>query len=127
MCFFFSSRRRHTRCALVTGVQTCALPISASSTTRWRTACWRRGAQPPRNFEPRSTARTKDRAGEMDFAFTAEQEQFRAGVRRFIPETLTPEIGRASCRERGCQYVKISVAAATLKKKIKLYTTTNIA
>src|SRR3546814_7349268 len=29
MCkyFFFSSRRRHTRCALVTGVQTCALPI----------------------------------------------------------------------------------------------------
>src|SRR3546814_3587564 len=29
-CFFFSSRRRHTRCALVTGVQTCALPISAA-------------------------------------------------------------------------------------------------
>src|SRR3546814_18480325 len=30
MCyFFFSSRRRHTMCALVTGVQTCALPILA--------------------------------------------------------------------------------------------------
>src|SRR3546814_13626681 len=31
MCFvcFFASRRRHTRCALVTGVQTCALPILA--------------------------------------------------------------------------------------------------
>src|SRR3546814_4548545 len=29
MCsFFFSSSRQHTRCALVTGVQTCALPIS---------------------------------------------------------------------------------------------------
>src|SRR3546814_4485639 len=27
--FCFSSRRRHTRCALVTGVQTCALPIFA--------------------------------------------------------------------------------------------------
>src|SRR3546814_9175081 len=26
--YFFSSRRRHTSCALVTGVQTCALPIS---------------------------------------------------------------------------------------------------
>src|SRR3546814_1343944 len=26
--FFFASRRRHTRCALATGVQTCALPIS---------------------------------------------------------------------------------------------------
>src|SRR3546814_15327733 len=31
--FFFSSRRRHTRCALVTGVQTCALPISAQQLT----------------------------------------------------------------------------------------------
>src|SRR3546814_2094945 len=30
--FFFSSRRRHTRCALVTGVQTCALPICAPPT-----------------------------------------------------------------------------------------------
>src|SRR3546814_14081067 len=31
LVFFFSSRRRHTRCALVTGVQTCALPISKLS------------------------------------------------------------------------------------------------
>src|SRR3546814_10429194 len=31
--FFFSSRRRHTRCALVTGVQTCALPISGGQKT----------------------------------------------------------------------------------------------
>src|SRR3546814_5614118 len=38
LCFFFSSRRRHTRCALVTGVQTCALPIC----TRDGTVC---GAQ----------------------------------------------------------------------------------
>src|SRR3546814_4868354 len=30
MDLFFSSRRRHTRCALVTGVQTCALPIYRS-------------------------------------------------------------------------------------------------
>src|SRR3546814_21190217 len=29
--FWFSSRRRHTRCALVTGVQTCALPISGAA------------------------------------------------------------------------------------------------
>src|SRR3546814_8091035 len=32
-CFFFSSRRRHTRCALVTGVQTCALPIYTPGVT----------------------------------------------------------------------------------------------
>src|SRR3546814_6234931 len=31
LLFFFSSRRRHTRCALVTGVQTCALPIYAEA------------------------------------------------------------------------------------------------
>src|SRR3546814_12771384 len=34
--FFFSSRRRHTRCALVTGVQTCALPISPWPKARQR-------------------------------------------------------------------------------------------
>src|SRR3546814_2845303 len=34
--FFFSSRRRHTRCALVTGVQTCALPISRARTIQRR-------------------------------------------------------------------------------------------
>src|SRR3546814_16681892 len=42
--FFFSSRRRHTRCALVTGVQTCALPICTFARIgggRWRTAGWR--------------------------------------------------------------------------------------
>src|SRR3546814_1606708 len=31
MSVLFSSRRRHTRCALVTGVQTCALPISGDA------------------------------------------------------------------------------------------------
>src|SRR3546814_3104526 len=37
--FFFSSRRRHTRCALVTGVQTCALPIflfQSTGPSMWR-------------------------------------------------------------------------------------------
>src|SRR3546814_9139415 len=38
--FFFSSRRRHTRCALVTGVQTCALPIfSGGQAQRLAIAC----------------------------------------------------------------------------------------
>src|SRR3546814_5743624 len=40
LVFFFSSRRRHTICALVTGVQTCALPISraAEAPAGWRMA-----------------------------------------------------------------------------------------
>src|SRR3546814_8081956 len=48
--FFFSSRRRHTRCALVTGVQTCALPISgkpARAASRVRRVS-RQGHEPAR-------------------------------------------------------------------------------
>src|SRR3546814_2412949 len=37
--FFFASRRRHTRCALVTGVQTCALPISYDAFSQRGTKC----------------------------------------------------------------------------------------
>src|SRR3546814_13707369 len=37
--FFFSGRRRHTRCALVTGVQTCALPILRGCGPRLPGAC----------------------------------------------------------------------------------------
>src|SRR3546814_16217557 len=39
--FFVSSRRRHTRCALVTGVQTCALPISSARRAEPRSARYR--------------------------------------------------------------------------------------
>src|SRR3546814_1184574 len=46
--FFFSSRRRHTSCALVTGVQTCALPI-------WTGA---RSCAPPRACRPPASRRT---------------------------------------------------------------------
>src|SRR3546814_3467126 len=53
--FFFSSRRRHTRCALVTGVQTCALPIS-----------WRSGSSPSPTAgsatSPAPTSRRNSRA-----------------------------------------------------------------
>src|SRR3546814_10890400 len=45
--FFFSSRRRHTRCALVTGVQTCALPISEA---RCREALFTLGDRPEARY-----------------------------------------------------------------------------
>src|SRR3546814_8350973 len=38
--FFFSSRRRHTSFALVTGVQTCALPISRLAAASDADAAW---------------------------------------------------------------------------------------
>src|SRR3546814_5368649 len=70
--FFFSSRRRHTRCALVTGVQTCALPIyyaAASLKQRGRAQPSRLRAGDPRHYaaaslkleKPRTSARHADR------------------------------------------------------------------
>src|SRR3546814_5410245 len=58
--FFFSSRRRHTRCALVTGVQTCALPISIPKR--------RRSGLHPRQLlifvvHPRASSLTRARVG----------------------------------------------------------------
>src|SRR3546814_9279029 len=51
--FFFSSRRRHTRCALVTGVQTCALPISPQRPGgRGQPAEMDEGAAEQRNEQP---------------------------------------------------------------------------
>src|SRR3546814_9950853 len=81
--FFFSSRRRHTRCALVTGVQTCALPILDKP---------RRGATQMRH-QPHI----------IDIALPdiREREGCGVGARKVLGE----EIGRASCRERVCQYV----------------------
>src|SRR3546814_7260726 len=45
---FFSSRRRHTRCALVTGVQTCALPIYADGLIQNRATGY--GSETPKDF-----------------------------------------------------------------------------
>src|SRR3546814_13090659 len=53
-CYFFSSRRRHTRCALVTGVQTCALPICRFSVTSWHLR------QPRRDRESAPAARGEE-------------------------------------------------------------------
>src|SRR3546814_5954513 len=75
--FFFSSRRRHTRCALVTGVQTCALPISHSNRTAGTALRWEQL-----------------------------QSNHVENCVLFLPNLLlVDEIGRASCRERVCQYV----------------------
>src|SRR3546814_15326328 len=41
------------------------------------------------------------------------------GLNQSAVHVTKPEIGRPSCRERGCQYVYISVVAVSLKKKKK--------
>src|SRR3546814_3906344 len=93
--FFFSSRRRHTRCALVTGVQTCALPILLDGITvldRWRRAGH---AMPVLVLTARD--RWSDKVAGID-----------AGADDYVAKPFRMEevqIGRASCRERVCQSV----------------------
>src|SRR3546814_10497155 len=47
LLFFFACRRRHTRCALVTGVQTCALPILLTDNRIWKQRTVGIGVIPP--------------------------------------------------------------------------------
>src|SRR3546814_3331398 len=54
VCFFCSSRRRHTSCALVTGVQTCALPI-CNLMTEWHARYGGRGVMIYWHVERRAT------------------------------------------------------------------------
>src|SRR3546814_4543552 len=91
---FFSSRRRHTRCALVTGVQTCALPICLGPVDR---------------HERVSTGSAR----RIQSGNEALRRRFLiAGGAINLPGKKQPtnslhlkQIGRASCRERVCQYV----------------------
>src|SRR3546814_10292661 len=82
---FCASRRRQTRCALVTGVQTCALPIS------------------PRKPRARSQARIDSI---LDAARTLLAAEGVASLSIYsVAERASIQNGRASCRERVCQYV----------------------
>src|SRR3546814_3864494 len=93
LAFFFSSRRRHTRCALVTGVQTCALPISTmpNALVVWEAQFgdFANGAQVVID----------------QFITSGEHKWGRlCGLTMLLPHGYE-EIGRATCRERVCQYV----------------------
>src|SRR3546814_5779813 len=92
--FFFSSRRRHTICALVTGVQTCALPISwwTGSTSRRRPGPWMPRRHP-------SGLLTEELGAPSPRVADLGDPSAESGTRR------GREIGRASCRERVCKYV----------------------
>src|SRR3546814_2605123 len=102
--FFFSSRRRHTRCALVTGVQTCALPISTVHRLvhiPWGQAC---------SFIPSLCGIGRGRRP-VTVAYPLlgvycppPPSAWPTRVFSDYPHTVL-KIGRASCRERVCQYV----------------------
>src|SRR3546814_17330383 len=115
--FFFSSRRRHTNCALVTGVQTCALPICprhcrwSGSTSARRSAlltCLERG------IEIRRLKGTNRSASNCVSAISEGQSVFA------IPTAEASKIGRESCWERVCQYVLLSVVPVSFIQNIHI-------
>src|SRR3546814_18632127 len=106
--FFFASRRRHTRCALVTGVQTCALPIPRQlrfTTLQSLAAKWLVPRMP--RFQARHPGldlliSTGEHA--VDFRREEIDLGIRLGAGNYPGLHVEPPIGRASCRERVCQY-----------------------
>src|SRR3546814_18392056 len=109
--FFFSSRRRHTRCALVTGVQTCALPIYPTSQSILIT-------------DDKAFADAVAQAVEQELSALATEPTARRswddhGVILDVAsfDEAPAQIGRASCRERVCPYVTLPVVAVYLKTK----------
>src|SRR3546814_3398655 len=103
MCFFFSSRRRHTRCALVTGVQTCALPISNMAPEYGATT----GYFPADEHTLAYLRQTGRGAAAIELVRAYLQRTglwFDPAARPRYTRTVS-KIGRASCRERVCQYV----------------------
>src|SRR3546814_3314789 len=118
--FFFSSRRRHTSCALVTGVQTCALPISATLGLATPAAA-QQGYYDRDGYSSYYAGygrdnRRYDRYDRRDYR--NDRRYDRRNDRRYYRNQCDSgtggpiigaiagglaEIGRASCRERVCQ------------------------
>src|SRR3546814_3961425 len=98
---FFSSRRRHTRCALVTGVHTCALPIlqAAESYVKSRSIDF--------GIKPTLFERKDIHVHVPEGATPKDGPSAGVAMLTSIVSVLTgvPEIGRASSREGVCQSV----------------------
>src|SRR3546814_1986684 len=94
LLFFFSSRRRHTRCALVTGVQTCALPICRTEHMVFE------GGRIVAMREMIMAEDEKGRRAALAKILPMQRDDF---IELF--KIMRGQIGRASCRARVCQYV----------------------
>src|SRR3546814_14560266 len=122
--FVFSSRRRHTRCALVTGVQTCALPIYAVFSPVRQVAYKVDNTRVGQVTDYDKLSITVETDGSLTpedavaYAARILQDQLQLFVNfeepthrteaeeaHDLPFNKNLQIGRASCRERVCTYV----------------------
>src|SRR3546814_4906243 len=99
MCVFFSSRRRHTRCALVTGVQTCALPISLFAGNGYA------GLSDTCLYFIGGVIKHAKALNAFTNPTTNSYKRLVPGYEAPVLLAYSAQIGRASCRERLCQYV----------------------
>src|SRR3546814_8269094 len=97
--FFFLSRRRHTSCALVTGVQTCALPIFGYLI--WRE---RQDRIATEKLDDKKAAERASAAAERRL-YDRERLDADRALAASLASLTAVKIGRASCRERVCEYV----------------------
>src|SRR3546814_3902993 len=109
LCFFFSSRRRHTRCALVTGVQTCALPISTRTHLGRDYVVGGRPSYPQLGAQPNLIGYVMAPRTKLSQLPSCDQVIYNPTTRKFRSEEHTSELQ---------SLMRISYAVFCLKKKI---------
>src|SRR3546814_12283653 len=96
--FFFSSRRRHTRCALVTGVQTCVLPISPLADIAAKIRPRSNEPQPPRRLAERRAVGVRQGEAQRQPDRAHGDQRDRSEERRVGQECVS------TCRSRWAPY-----------------------
>src|SRR3546814_2296339 len=124
MCFFFSSRRRHTRCALVTGVQTCALPILEDIINVLIEELVRQKFELP-GFTQLVRAARAARNAVNTAIFKSITEQLSAEQRQMLDDLILQRRSEEHTSELQ-SLMRISYAVFCLKKKKKHITSTNV-
>src|SRR3546814_12127972 len=139
MFVFFASRRRNTRCALVTGVQTvCSSDLLAAACSELPQLAKKiaddalfgvTGGSPTHDridgrfgaahADQIRSAPPEERTALGDTPYSLAELRWSLAHEAVVhlDDLLLRQIGRASCRERVCQYVSISVVAGSLQKK----------
>src|SRR3546814_15792065 len=92
--FCFSSIRRHTKCALVTGVQTCALPIAACGSTHIES----KGFGTERIEEELEMLLPNARVGRLDLDSTKGKYGFERVLTAFDEQRYAVLVGRSAAR-----------------------------
>src|SRR5881396_896233 len=123
--FFFSSRRRHTRWYEVTGVQTCALPISPCPwprSTRWRSSCGTTGRRSIHSAPPGSSASTRKSPSDRPCPTgrVAARAAARARLRGVLPRPAAAPHRGQRVRRREDHHARLRAVAPVPRRPLHL-------